>query len=66
MMKEEKLNFHPLQNTATTTIASADLVTFIKALGHNPRVVEVMIPCREAPNLPNNGQHIFTDPGQIP
>mgnify|MGYP000875212975 FL=1 len=44
MMKEEMLNFHPLQNTATTTIAAADLVTFIKALGHNPRVVEVSDP----------------------
>ncbi|MBL8791713.1 MAG: prolyl-tRNA synthetase associated domain-containing protein [Rhizobiales bacterium] len=44
MMKEEKLNFHPLQNTATTTIASADLVTFIRALGHSPRIVEVSDP----------------------
>ena len=41
MMKHEKLNFHPLKNNATTTIASADLVKFIKACGHNPRVVAV-------------------------
>ena len=41
MMKNEKLNFHPLKNDATTTIASADLVTFIKACGHSPRIVAV-------------------------
>ena len=41
MMKHEKLNFHPLKNDATTTIASADLVTFIKACGHSPRIVAV-------------------------
>lgn len=44
MMTHEKLNFHPLQNTATTTIAAADLVTFIKACGHNPRIVAVSDP----------------------
>ena len=41
MMKYEKLNFHPLKNDATTTISSADLVTFIKACGHSPRIVAV-------------------------
>ena len=41
MMKHEKLNFHPLKNNATITIASADLVKFIKACGHNPRIVAV-------------------------
>ncbi len=41
MMKNENLNFHPLKNDATTTIASADLVTFIKACGHFPRIVAV-------------------------
>ena len=41
MMKRDQLNFHPLKNDATTTIAAADLLTFIKACGHNPRIVEV-------------------------
>jgi Ala-tRNA(Pro) deacylase len=41
MMRHEKLNFHPLKNDATTTIASADLITFIKACGHAPRIVAV-------------------------
>jgi len=44
MMKHDRLNFHPLQNNATTTIASADLVTFIKACGHHPRIVAVSDP----------------------
>jgi len=30
MMENELLNFHPLENTATTTIASKDLVKFMK------------------------------------
>jgi Ala-tRNA(Pro) deacylase len=41
MMKHDLLNFHPLKNDATTTIANADLLTFIKACGHNPRIVAV-------------------------
>jgi Ala-tRNA(Pro) deacylase len=41
MMKHEKLNFHPLKNDATTTIAAADLLSFIKACGHAPRIVAV-------------------------
>jgi len=39
MMAHERLNYHPLQNTATTTIRAADLVTFIRACGHEPRIV---------------------------
>jgi Ala-tRNA(Pro) deacylase len=41
MMGLEKLNFHPLKNNATTTIAAADLLIFIKACGHSPRIVAV-------------------------
>jgi Ala-tRNA(Pro) deacylase len=41
MMREELLNFHPLRNDATTTIRSADLVKFIRACGHDPRIVAV-------------------------
>ena len=44
MMQEAQLNFHPLQNAATTTISSGELVTFIKACGHHPRVVSVSDP----------------------
>ena len=41
MMKLDQLNYHPLKNDASTTIAAADLLTFIKAYGHNPRIVAV-------------------------
>jgi Ala-tRNA(Pro) deacylase len=41
MMREEVLNFHPLKNDATTSIRSEDLLTFIRACGHGPRVVKV-------------------------
>jgi Ala-tRNA(Pro) deacylase len=41
MLAHEKLNFHPLTNTMTTTIASADLIRFLQATGHPPRIVEV-------------------------
>jgi Ala-tRNA(Pro) deacylase len=41
MMRGEQLNFHPLRNDATTTIKAADLLTFIRACGHEPRIVAV-------------------------
>lgn len=44
MMKNELLNYHPLTNDATTTISSADLVRFIEATGHHPRIVAVSDP----------------------
>lgn len=44
MMAEEKLNFHPLQNAATTTIAAADLISFIRSCGHDPRIVALSDP----------------------
>jgi len=41
MMRHETLNFHPLENTASTNIGRDDLVAFIRACGHEPRVVAV-------------------------
>ena len=38
MMKNDILNYHPLVNTMTTSIASADLVKFLQATGHDPRI----------------------------
>jgi Ala-tRNA(Pro) deacylase len=38
MMANGILNYHPLVNTMTTSIASRDLVTFLKATGHDPRI----------------------------
>jgi Ala-tRNA(Pro) deacylase len=39
MMREERLNFHPLVNTRTTGLASADLVKFLRLTGHEPLIV---------------------------
>ncbi len=39
MMAHERLNFHPLVNTHTTGLASADLVKFLRAAGHEPLIV---------------------------
>jgi Ala-tRNA(Pro) deacylase len=41
MMRHERLNYHPLENTATTNIAREDLVAFIRACGHEPRILAV-------------------------
>lgn len=41
MMRHMQLNYHPLTNTMTTTIASADLIRFIEATGHRARIEAV-------------------------
>jgi Ala-tRNA(Pro) deacylase len=41
MMRQATLNCHPLVNTMTTSIASGDLVRFLEASGHPPRIVAV-------------------------
>jgi Ala-tRNA(Pro) deacylase len=38
---EPLINAHPLINTATTTIASVDLMRFIRATGHEPAVLNL-------------------------
>jgi Ala-tRNA(Pro) deacylase len=41
MMGHAVLNYHPLRNTMTTTITRDDLVRFLAAAGHQPRIVGV-------------------------
>lgn len=41
MMAHEILNFHPLENTATTSIRREDLVRFLTETGHPPLIVAV-------------------------
>ncbi len=41
MMAHPVLNFHPLANTGTTTISCDDLIKFLKATGHQPRIEPV-------------------------
>jgi Ala-tRNA(Pro) deacylase len=41
LMREEIVNAHPLTNEATTSIAGNDLLTFVKATGHEPHILKV-------------------------
>lgn len=44
MMRHETLNYHPLVNTQTTSIARPDLIKFLEATGHPPRITAVAGP----------------------
>jgi len=41
MMTHTTLNYHPLVNTMTTSIAREDLVRFLHATGHPPQILSV-------------------------
>ena len=41
MLDSEWINFHPLHNAASTTLPSAGLLTFVRALGYEPTVTRV-------------------------
>lgn len=47
---DEPVNFHPLVNTATTTIAAADLLAFLRATGHEPMLLDFS-PVPASPDL---------------
>ena len=44
LMGHPTINSHPLRNTMTTSIARDDLVQFLEATGHPPRIVAVAEP----------------------
>lgn len=41
MMESDLLNYHPLQNTATTTISSKDLLKFMEHCNQKPEIVRI-------------------------
>jgi Ala-tRNA(Pro) deacylase len=41
MLYHDPLNYHPLANDRTTAIAPADLLRFIAACGHAPRIIDL-------------------------
>jgi Ala-tRNA(Pro) deacylase len=43
MMRHDLLNYHPLVNTMTTSIARDDLVRFLEATGHPPRITALTV-----------------------
>lgn len=40
MLDHDPLNYHPLLNDRTTAIPPTDLLAFIRACGHEPRIVD--------------------------
>lgn len=48
MMRHEVLNYHPLKNDATTSIAAADLLKFARACGHEAQVLAVSDQAQQA------------------
>ena len=48
LMRHPTVNAHPLVNTMTTSLAGDDLLRFLRATGHEPRVLPVAGPAAEA------------------
>jgi Ala-tRNA(Pro) deacylase len=48
LMAFERVNFHPLVNSMTTTVGRDDLTAFLRATGHEPRVLRLPEPAEEA------------------
>lgn len=44
LMRHARLNFHPLENTATTTIGRNDLLAFLASTAHAPRIAALAGP----------------------
>ena len=40
LLKESRVNFHPLENTATTGISRGDMLRFIAHLGREPIIID--------------------------
>jgi Ala-tRNA(Pro) deacylase len=61
MMAAPLLNFHPLANTMTTSIARDDLVRFLEETGHSPRILAVSEAAgtrlQSSPGTPSNWTH---------
>jgi Ala-tRNA(Pro) deacylase len=50
LMRHDLINAHPLVNTKTTGLAATDLIRFLEATGHVPRITAVT---GEAPAFPD-------------
>jgi Ala-tRNA(Pro) deacylase len=48
LLAHERINVHPLVNTMTTGLSKADLMRFLEATGHEPRVLAVGTAAAEA------------------
>jgi Ala-tRNA(Pro) deacylase len=56
LMQHDSVNCHPLENTATTNISRDNLLKFIRACGHDPRILGLSGPATaeasESPSPP--------------
>ncbi len=43
LMEFDTINLHPMENTATTSIARHDLLRFIRATGHTPQIAALSV-----------------------
>jgi Ala-tRNA(Pro) deacylase len=41
LLDQDPVNFHPLVNTATTSLSAEGLLTFLKSCGHTPMIVDL-------------------------
>jgi len=63
MMRHELLNYHPLDNSRTTTIGRDALVHFLEATGHPPRILAVSDAVAEQPEVASRqGDRTFGGP----
>lgn len=42
MLAHERLNYHPLENTATTALSRDDFMRFLALTGHEPMIVDLV------------------------
>jgi len=41
LLSRDRINLHPLENTATTGIAPGELIRFLEAVGHPPQILDL-------------------------
>ncbi|MET0427295.1 MAG: prolyl-tRNA synthetase associated domain-containing protein, partial [Microvirga sp.] len=44
LMEHERVNFHPLINSMTTTVSREDLLAFLRDVGHEPMIISLPEP----------------------
>ncbi|MFK7791083.1 MAG: prolyl-tRNA synthetase associated domain-containing protein [Devosiaceae bacterium] len=49
LMQADIINAHPLENTATTSLARDDLITFVEKTGHSVRILDLETAQVDAP-----------------
>ncbi|MBM6593822.1 prolyl-tRNA synthetase associated domain-containing protein [Microvirga pudoricolor] len=50
LMEHARVNFHPLVNSMTTGVSRDDLLKFLRAVDHEPRIIRLPEPPGELPN----------------